>query len=462
MENNFHDPGAVVTSGLASTCTFVHLGNVGGGFTANAVTAGQFTGNVTTGPMAFTSNTAATGSADAAFVMKAVANLDTTSAHNDSILKLQRNNGTDSFTFHSSGLMRVAAGQNNGQPGFYFTTPTGGKVLFRIAGGSGEQVQLIADSANTTVFNIGLGVGGTKPVTNIGPDLDEFQVNDNGVIVKSGLDLRVGQTTNANSSRLVSNGVVESASGGFRFPDGTVQGSAAPWSTARRPTTAHALDLEFDSSTLPAAWTLSPFGVATGIDPYAQFSTANTFRYSINGYRPGWFMAQPSNEAVYYYALTASYAAPTNVFVWSRMSYLMKKGAPGTTNNQAGVALVLYKASDPANNQVTLFFNESDAGVGHEIDFQRWDAGSFAGTVHGTTTTNPIPYECVGIQKLGTTYHAWAMTSGGMWLHIGSTTATFTVDSVGIRIADAGTGAPGNAILGVDFIRFIESATQLP
>lgn len=47
-----------------------------------------------------------------------------------------------------------------------------------------------------------------------------------GIIDDSG-NLRVGTSTNTNNSRIVSNGVVESTTGGFRFPDGTTQTTAA-------------------------------------------------------------------------------------------------------------------------------------------------------------------------------------------------------------------------------------------
>lgn len=40
-------------------------------------------------------------------------------------------------------------------------------------------------------------------------------------------NLLVGTTTNTNSSRIVSNGVIESTTGGVRFPDGTTQTTAA-------------------------------------------------------------------------------------------------------------------------------------------------------------------------------------------------------------------------------------------
>ena len=47
-----------------------------------------------------------------------------------------------------------------------------------------------------------------------------------GIVDDSG-NILLGTTTNTNNSRIVSNGVIESTSGGIRFPNGTTQTTAA-------------------------------------------------------------------------------------------------------------------------------------------------------------------------------------------------------------------------------------------
>lgn len=81
--------------------------------------------------------------------------------------------------------------------------------------GSAATPAVRGSDTNTGIFfpgedRIGFSEGGVQ--------VGEFDANGN---------LLVGATTNTNSSRIVANGVIESTSGGVRFPDGSTQNTAA-------------------------------------------------------------------------------------------------------------------------------------------------------------------------------------------------------------------------------------------
>lgn len=84
-----------------------------------------------------------------------------------------------------------------------------------------------------------------------------------------------GTTTNANNSRIVSNGVVQSTTGGFRFPDGTTQTTAAV-----APTTAAVLTATAGAST--GAVGTYGFFVPVDTSTYVEGSTyaGSILRYS--------------------------------------------------------------------------------------------------------------------------------------------------------------------------------------
>lgn len=81
--------------------------------------------------------------------------------------------------------------------------------------GSAATPAVRGSDTNTGIFfpgadRIGFAEGGSQ--------VGEFDANGNFL---------VGTTTNTNNSRIVANGVIESTSGGVRFPDGSTQTTAA-------------------------------------------------------------------------------------------------------------------------------------------------------------------------------------------------------------------------------------------
>jgi hypothetical protein len=74
-----------------------------------------------------------------------------------------------------------------------------------------------------------------------------------------------------------------------------------------------------------------------------------------------------------------------------------------------------------------------------------------------------LSYEYICLHKLGSTFHGWAITSGGVRTYLGSTTfnGVGTLDRVAFTSAGNET-VPGTCIHAIDFFRVVESATYLP
>jgi hypothetical protein len=81
--------------------------------------------------------------------------------------------------------------------------------------GSAATPAIRGTDANTGIF---FPAADTVAISEGGVESVRFDSNGNSLF---------GTTTNTNNSRVVSNGVVESTTGGFRFPDGTTQTTAA-------------------------------------------------------------------------------------------------------------------------------------------------------------------------------------------------------------------------------------------
>jgi hypothetical protein len=230
------------------------------------------------------------------------------------------------------------------------------------------------------------------------------------------------------------------------------------------PEFAHAMDEEFDSGELPAGWSWLNTPVVTPIDPYADIPTGGP-RVSYSTQRRSYLMMQPSNAEQAF--LSKAYVPPTDVFMWSRMTFNYRNASPVENENNASFAF--YSSSDYANNRVELYLQETDAGQmsvnpvvvdNSSVAINLETLNLVAGGVVGAQ-----PFEYIGIQKIGSVYHFWAAPAGGHWVWIAKHTWTEvnTIDRVMIQCASPTVIAdPGNAIAGVDFIRFVESATFLP
>jgi hypothetical protein len=232
-----------------------------------------------------------------------------------------------------------------------------------------------------------------------------------------------------------------------------------------KPLIGHEYDDDFDEgATLDPAWEITTGSVgAAAIDPYAAFATGDS-RISVNARRSNWLMLQPVANGVELLITKPIPDVPSDFAVWMRGCF-NHRAAVEPVNNDFTFGLTLSADPFDESNRITVYINESDAGI-IQVSFDKKVAG--VGTTIGTTidlaANDQTPFEGVLMQRFGgtNTYHAWAITNGGCCVYLGSTTFSPAVARVGFFAQNAATTAPGNMIVGVDFIRFVEGATFLP
>jgi len=229
-----------------------------------------------------------------------------------------------------------------------------------------------------------------------------------------------------------------------------------------KPEISHPLDDEFDAGTsLNPAWSLTSGALsATPIDPYAAFATGG-MRMNYNDRRPNWLMLQPDSSGTESTLTKDISSLPTDYAVW--MHGFFNHRLTAAVNNDFTFGLTLGLSTWDDNNRVTIFLNESDVGV-IQLEFLKKIAGvvTSVGVTANISPTDHTPFEGVLIQKIGTTFHGWAITNNGSCVHMGSTTAALTIARGGFFASNASSSAPGCAIVGVDFIRFVNGTTYLP
>lgn len=241
-----------------------------------------------------------------------------------------------------------------------------------------------------------------------------------------------------------------------RSPDFARQVSGVECNIFDRPLVPHALDDEFESTVLNAAWTPAGGLVAGAINPYAAPASA-IYQLHTNR-RPSWIMLQSGG------ALIKPMTIVGNFFVWVRASFNARV-ATAPVNNDAGVRLDISTNPYDVNNIVSISLNEQDAGT-VQAEFSETEGGVF--TVIGNTRNmfsgvdGAQPIEAVGIQKIGGNYHGWCFSRCGSALYMGVTAFAPAIGTCALSTASASVAAPGPMIVGYDFIRFKEGALYLP
>ena len=230
------------------------------------------------------------------------------------------------------------------------------------------------------------------------------------------------------------------------------------------PEFAHPDDDEFDSGTL--GWTFGGIApIATPIDPYNSDTTGGP-RVSLNDRRKSWFMIQPAATAGLS-QIHKPFVPPTNVFVWARLFHNGRIDTQFDNDCAIGLRLPADDGGGPSGaDYVSMFLNESDAGT-MEISAIVREGNVNVVNVTGPdlfgTLYTPQPYEYVGIHKVGSTYHFWAATPGGVWTHFTSHTYVgAAIAHVELLFSSQSAASPGNTMYGVDFVRFLETATDAP
>ena len=234
---------------------------------------------------------------------------------------------------------------------------------------------------------------------------------------------------------------------------------------ADSPDDPHEYDDEFNSTTLDPAWGFTSTWSATAPDPYAAFAAGDTRRALHTDRRRSWLTVQPPGDGVGK-LLHKAIVCPANFFVWARCSFGLRVGS--AVNNDASISLNMCATSAGApdiNNEVAISINELDASKA-TVQFQKTEASVFTVIQEGqnifTTINTAQPFDSMGIQKIGTTYHGWVFTSSGMAMHMGSTTFAPTITRLAFHFRNAATTSPGNMLIAIDFLRCKESSTYLP
>jgi hypothetical protein len=237
------------------------------------------------------------------------------------------------------------------------------------------------------------------------------------------------------------------------------------------PSSPHALDMEFDEDTIDAGWSVQEVETpATGsissgtVDAYdSTFNSGTAVRINQNpATRPSWMLLQAPIRSPYRrFAVYRSITLTTNMLIWARMKFGQRAAAATAEDGYIGLTLSLANGGvAELKNTVEVFLNEQDTGLVKATSRYRSGTGAAGGSVN----TSDVDYEgqaleYVAIHKVGTDYHTWAGTASGNWIYLNTYDngdVPYTPDLLWLHLSNVGT-IPGPRVVGVDFIRFIET-----
>ncbi len=225
----------------------------------------------------------------------------------------------------------------------------------------------------------------------------------------------------------------------------------------------HPYDDEFESGTLDPSWTRTgPSGgtLFDDVNPmsiHAAFSSGGC-RWALPGMpggRRSYYMVQPQAGPVPGAAqvqIQKTVVVPSSCFMYSRMSFSNRTGSQPT--NDAVIGIGLYQGV-PFADGINVALNKGNL-TAIQVTATRHVA-SVATTIGGSTgneNNKGQSFHTVAIQRDGTTYHCWALAAEAYWQWLGNITWNGTPDTAVIYFFNSSTTAPGNMILGVDFVRF--------
>lgn len=246
------------------------------------------------------------------------------------------------------------------------------------------------------------------------------------------------------------------------------------------PATAHASDVEFNSSTLPAAFTLfniqtaataTPVVPLSGIDVFTQPAAGNVRIEANKSGRRSWLLMQPRGENVrWLYAQKVNLSGNNGWVIRSRFATHIKLGAG--TNNAAVIRLVLAKdlagvphiAAAGAGIQNGMACGWESDGNTMAIEYATVSGGTATSITTGADIDNlqTVDYEVVYTLRSGAasvTWDIWFKAMGNTQ-HVTTFVATgLSVGQgddvwVGWDFVGVDANMPSAPIMSVDYSRF--------
>lgn len=276
-----------------------------------------------------------------------------------------------------------------------------------------------------------------------------------------GANVTITATDNSGADR-VDVTVASSGGGGGALP--TI------WDTPASP---NGDDEEFNSTTPPAGFELynasdsvviTPSG---SIDPYSAFTANDSAHLKTHtDWRRSYVAIQVSTESTTTknYSYTKAVTVPTNRLIYARMGLSLRFTETAASAGNFGLMFCADSGGHATFNDTVNFYFEGNASTNQTLHTTKTVGGVFTRLVSGPTMNGGIgmPWDYLAIHKIGTTYHFWTFADSGQKHYWGSTTHSGTMARIGWFLRDGNSTNPGNTIFTADFIRCIDSATQLP
>jgi hypothetical protein len=229
------------------------------------------------------------------------------------------------------------------------------------------------------------------------------------------------------------------------------------------PASPSAFDDEFNADALDAAWIRNYTVSASQIDATASFAAGDTreeLNGQITGIKRSHLRLQPPGDGatkqLRKFALGDGITLPDG-FYYIRAFCTSRNRTPVQGDNEIGFTLQ-KSVSAMGGNGVTVWLFEQDAGLTRP-EAQIINDGVVGGpdSFAGDLEIVGQPYAYVGILKNGTQYDTFFAGGNGNWIWLQRYTYTGSevIDSIVLKVNAASTDAPGNSIMGWDFVRYI-------
>lgn len=236
-----------------------------------------------------------------------------------------------------------------------------------------------------------------------------------------------------------------------------------PWTLNVRPSSPHAQNCEFDSTTLPGNWTESGVTATDPMDPYATFSSGNVRRKFANQFNGSYrYLIQAPQSGAGVIPLRNNVGTlPTNYWTMARLGSSFN-GKGTATGSDGKIGLAWYADSGGAPDTANLIRIAVSTPTANNFGvIAEKNVASVLTTIGTSPDISLHAIEYVALHKVGSNYYCWAFSSSGTGWYLGTTTLAFTPAWVCITLFNAASSAnhPGAPIGWVKWIRIEETAT---